>query len=330
MNLTGTKIKDTYPDVVTIGNNNTIENGTGSNIPFLNISASYSIITYVTSSTTSVSASYSESSSYAPNPFPDITDINQAIGINQTNPQYALDVNGKIGNSQYGNINNIQVDDGGGNIIISPAIGINLNSNLNGNNITVEDGSGNMGLVATSGLELYSNLNGNDINLEDGSGNISLTAANDFNFNGTDIKLNGTSIVGGGGSLTLPVILNDGGGNGTLNISSDGNSDYTIGQSQGGNIGFGIDGNVDLYDTAGSHISLDDSNNITLTAPTNIQLTSNLNGNNIQLEDGTGNMNLTAASGRINLNGATSIKTAEGDTFYAHTVAGNLVWTTSP
>jgi hypothetical protein len=47
------------------------------------------------------SSSYSGTSSFT-TMYPDITDKNQQVGIDQTSPQYALDVNGAVGNSNNG------------------------------------------------------------------------------------------------------------------------------------------------------------------------------------------------------------------------------------
>jgi hypothetical protein len=49
---------------------------------------------------------------------PDITDIGGNVGINNLSPQYALDVNGDIGNSIYTSNNFITLDDGYGNLSI--------------------------------------------------------------------------------------------------------------------------------------------------------------------------------------------------------------------
>jgi hypothetical protein len=76
------------------------------------------------------SASYSVSASYYPIQLSDITDNTSVhyIGINQTNPQYTLDVNGTIGNSH----NSTWISIGGNNILsIGDVLNVANNAILN-------------------------------------------------------------------------------------------------------------------------------------------------------------------------------------------------------
>ena len=145
------------------GGGNMILNPSGAVIINSPVSASSfsgdgSTLTGIVSSSYSNSSSYSRnslSSSYSPIQLPDITDNSGShlIGINQPSPQHELDVNGFIGNSQYGNFGNVlELDDSVGNILLVGSNNITINSQLNGNTVQLDDGSGNINLFISGQL----------------------------------------------------------------------------------------------------------------------------------------------------------------------------------
>ena len=133
------------------------------------LTASYTLTNFVTQSiTSSISASYALTASYTTQ-FPDITDKSGKIGINNTNPQYTLDLNSgsnitSIGNSSGSlTIQTIQTSTDFGNISILSAYGTVQNFS-NGGNINLTAGSSPLvggSVVLTTGTGSNSSNSGN-------------------------------------------------------------------------------------------------------------------------------------------------------------------------
>ena len=134
----------------------------------------------------------------------------------------------------------------------------------------------------------------------------------------------GTAGHGGDGYITGGDALVDTGQGGSLYISggagfgaTGGNINLTAGDGGGNADGGGItlrSGRGPYSGDAAPFISMGGGSDSV--APT-ITINAAVNGSDFSI-------------GKIELIGATSITTAEGDRFYAHTDSGNLVWTTSP
>jgi len=147
------------------------------------VSSSFSVVSYYDFSASfasaSISSSYSKttlSSSYSPTQLPDITDNTSShyIGINQTNPQFPLDVNGPIGNSH----NTTWLALGGNNTLaIGDVLNVSNNAILNTDGTNFSFGPNGV-RVGIGGIT-------NPTNSLDVNGNISCSVITASLFNGT-------------------------------------------------------------------------------------------------------------------------------------------------
>lgn len=161
-----------------------------------NFTASYAI-----SALFSNTASYAVTASYALNGgggggsnFPDITDNtgDHYIGINQTNPEFTLDVNGFIGNSS-GDLNLASMN---GNIILRPYSVTTVNVIEIDPTCNISDGNGNY-YIGANNANTYFNVLGGNVGIGTDSPNFTLDVAGDINFTGT-LRQNGSPFSSGG------------------------------------------------------------------------------------------------------------------------------------
>ena len=93
------------------------------------------------------------------------------VGVNTTYPSYDLDVNGVIGNGNYGHGNNLQLDNGGGDlglfgfssILLNTALG-NITLDANGYSVNLNPNGGNVGIgqpVPSYALDVSGDIHAN-------------------------------------------------------------------------------------------------------------------------------------------------------------------------
>lgn len=193
---------------------------------------------------------------------------------------------------------------GGVQIAQALASGLSLTNGNPGNQFQIYspfNGAWNFSTTSNSGV-IYCGGGPAYVAIDMGGGTVGI-----FDNGGDSIILDGTGNI----ALTCSTfLLQDGGGS---SIGLDGAGHMTllgdsidIKSSSSGQLAMNADGTVSLSSTGGQSINF----------------------------DVTGGTQFTASS-LFNFSGApclfqSGVQTIEGDTFYAHTVAGNLVWTTSP
>lgn len=216
--------------------------------------------------------------------------LRQALNLFMGNLQVDFATTGTIGNGGFHVATTGRVDIVGG---LTTLFADGSAEFANGGIIFSADGSGSLANDAiTWGADGSANFaNGNIFLAADGSASFAVGKIT-LNLNGSANFADGNFLVGVDGNLSI---------NGNVQLNPDGSASFAS-----GNILLNADGSVGF---AGGNFSI-----------TTEGFASTL----------WGSFDSSNATFAVPVAFTAGVKTVEGDVFYAHTVAGNLVWTTSP